>query len=163
MRDEFRSGIDDEIDAVARALTAVPPRGEFRTAIQSRLRERRRGGVNHRWYAAAAAGAAIIGVIIALSHKERPDTSIPRENVVTETAVNGPPPIVTPPSARSVPVKRYQQPTSVLAPVALLDEPTPISDPLVVESLELPPLDVDGFDVPALSVETLQIDPVSLQ
>jgi hypothetical protein len=163
MRDESRSAVDDEIDDVARALTAVPPPGDFRTAIHSRLRERRRDGVNSRWYGAAAAAAALIGLIIVLSQNERPDTSTPRENVVTETAVSGPRPVAPPASDGPVSLERYREPRRVLGQTVQLDEPTPITDPLTVESLELPPLDVDGIDVPTLSVETLRIDPVSLQ
>jgi hypothetical protein len=168
MRDEFRSGIDDEIDDVARALTGVSPPGDFRALIQFRLTERRRDALNGRLYGAVAATAAIIGLIIALlSHKERPTTSIPRENVVTETTVNTQLPLVASPRpvpvVVPVPAERYQQAGRVPAPVAVLDEPTSITDPVTVESLELPPLDVDEVDVPALSVETLQIDPVSFQ
>jgi len=161
MHDEFRTGIDEEIDDVARALTAARPPGD---AIHIRLRERRRGGVAHRWYVAAVAGAAIIGLSIALLHYDRPNTSTPRESVVTDTAVNEQQSLSAPASARPVRAETYRQSRRTLTRVVPLDDPTPITDPPLVESLELSSLEVlDEIDVPTLSVETLQIDPVSLQ
>lgn len=164
MHDEFRTGIDEEIDDVARALTAARPPGDVRTAIHLRLTERRRGGVKNRWYVAAVAGAAIIGLIITLPRNERPNTSTPSESVGTDTAVIRARSLSDAASARQVPVEMNRQPRRAQTQVVQLDDPTPLTDPLIGESLELPSLAVvDEINVPALSVETLQIDPVSLQ
>jgi len=172
MRDEFRTPLDDEIDDVARSLTAAPPSPALRSAVRRRIP----GHADfrsawRRWPVSIAAAAAVIALATVW-----PDRKAPVDSPASSPAVA----TVTPPPALDPSIEPRPTPPGPVAGLAfpgspgeparvrptsesLLEGPTTLTEPLVMEPLELNPLGVDGIEIRTLTVEALSLEPLSLQ
>ena len=169
MRTEFRSPVDDEIDDVARSLTAAPPSAALRALIGARVTPHSR--VSHAFGWSVAVAAASVALILAMVWPGRESTvnaPVTREQVVT----------AVPPPAIDQPIERRPAPSIIgqssagsgepdrvrATAEASRSEPLAAVEPLILEPLMDPnPIGLDGIEVSVLTVEAMTIAPVSQQ
>lgn len=169
MRTEFRSPVDDEIDDVARSLTAPPPSAALRAAISARVTAHSRVSHAFRWsIAVAAASAAFILTMVWWGRESTVNAPVTREEVVT-----------------AVPAPAIDQPTERQPALSIVgrssagsgeaDRVRPTGDvfrgelianvePLAVEPLlDLDPIRPAGIEVSVLTFEAITVAPLLQQ
>jgi hypothetical protein len=175
MKTESPSPIDDEIDDVARSMTAAPPSAALRVAIRARITGP--ASVSRTWprwsIRIAAAAAMIVFAIVWADREARIDVpASSRESVATNVSPGAPELSIEP---------RLTEPGSVVggALLGLPGEPNRVRPtneesipdgllasvgPLVVQPLEdLDPLGLNGMEIPTLTVEAMTVAPLSQQ
>jgi hypothetical protein len=169
MNSEFRSPMDDEIDAVAQSMTAASPSAALRSGVRARIAGRA-GGHVLRWSLGIAVAAAVIVLAIVWPDREAtsdaPGSRASVAELVPPAAADRsiePGPIQTPVVAgRGWPGEpdRVRQTNAELLPGG----PVVSVAPLAVEPLaDLEPLRLNGIEIQTLTVETLSLEPLSLQ
>jgi hypothetical protein len=150
MNSEFRSPMDDEIDDVARSMTAASPSAALRSGVRARIAGRAGGSHAMRWSLGIAAAAAVIVLAILWPDREAPvDTPASRPAVATVAPPPAIDPSIEPEPTPPGPVVRRASPEN--------------ESPLQVEMLELQPLDLEPLDVPVLALEAWDVEPLALQ
>jgi hypothetical protein len=165
--------MDDEIDGVARSMTAAAPPAQLRSAVLSRITAH--ASVSHAWWrwSPAAAVAAVIVVVLVWPDREAavdapasppavaivpPATPSIESGPSVGRTLSGSPGEPYPPSPTGFGEARLTNAES------LPDGPLVSVGPLVVEPLEDPdPLGVSGIEVPTLTVEAMTVAPLSQQ
>ena len=160
MNSEFRSPLDDEIDDVARSMTAATPSAAFRSGVRARIAGRSGGSHGVRWSLGIAAAAAVIVLALVWPDREAPvDVPASRETVATVATPAGTNPSIGP--GQTEPATVVGQATTE---ESLPDGPLASVGPLVVEPLEdLDPLGLNGIEIPTLTVEAMTVAPLSQQ
>ena len=149
IHDDHSRMIDDEIDAVARSLTAASPSAALRSGVRARIAGRSASSHAVRWSLGIAAVAAVILLAIVWPGREAPvATPASREAIAA---------IVRPP-ATTPPIEAGPPPRPVVRPAVPDSE-----SPLEVEILELQPLELEPLGVPLLAVEGWDVEPLALQ
>jgi hypothetical protein len=157
MSSEFRSPMDDEIDDVARVMTAASPSAALRPAIRARITGHARARHAWRWSLATAAASGIIVLVLLWPGRER------REEV---PASRGAIAAIAP-----VPINPLAEPRPVVGGTAPVEPDTVRSrqaeiasgPPVQVDPLEWTPIEIPALDDSMLVVEGLQIEPLLLQ
>jgi hypothetical protein len=150
--------MDDEIDDVARSMTAAPPSAALRRAIRARISGAR---ASHawRWSLAAAAATVVIVLVLMWPARERGEEVQASRGAIAAVApmpidpLAGPRPVV----GGTAPV----EPDTVRSRQAELSIAS--GPPVQVEPLELTPIEIPALDDSMLIVEGLQIEPLLLQ
>ena len=178
MNDEGRDGtkrLDRAIDAVARGIVARPAPGDLRRRVLARVADARRPWrLGLPLTAGLVAGALVVATVLLM----RPTP--PQRAILVSAPVAAPshPPgdgPVDPPAPASTPrpavasrIARATPPTrsvprSFPRPWSNVDavEPLPVPEPIQVEPLASPSVDVPPIRVSALSVEPLAIEPLA--
>jgi hypothetical protein len=169
MRTEFRSPVDDEINDVARSLTAAPPSAALRARISARVSAHSRVSHAFRWSVAVAAASAVLTLMMVWPERESTvNAPVTREQVVTavpppaidQPIDRRPAPFVTGRSAAGAGEPGRVRPIEAVVP----GEPIAAVDPLMVEPLkDLNPIRPDGIEVSVLAVDAMTVAPLSQQ
>ena len=165
---ELDTQVDGEIDAVARVLTSSPPPARLPAIIRMRLAAGSRARRARLWLSAAAA-VALVGLVILVNRPPSdvvPNTAALRNAAGRLASSRGSTPVDPPAPAPQIVTLEPSGSSERRQPASLVErnEVVPISNPLVIESLDpLLPMSVDAIEVPALTVEAVSVEPVSQQ
>ena len=158
MSSEFRSPMDDEIDDVARSMTAAPPSAALRPAIRARITSDARVRHTWHWSLAAAAASGIIVLVLLWPNGHAP-VDVPVSRAAVTTSV---PTVDLHPSIVPSPRVGEARPTSdLVAPETRTSGAQNITEELSVDSLDVAALAVQELQVPTLTVDAMTIAPLS--
>jgi hypothetical protein len=150
MNSEFRSPMDDEIDDVARSMTAASPSAALRTGVRDRIAGRSGGSHVVRWSLGIAAATAVIAFAVVWSDREAP---------VNAPASSPPVASVAPPPAIDPSIEPGPTPLGPVVGRALPETESPIQ----IEMMDFQPLELEQLGVPLLALEGWDVEPLALQ
>jgi hypothetical protein len=161
MHDDGRhaADLDEAIDATARALTERAPRPALRAGVAARIAERHGSSWRLMWSFGIATAAIVVAAVLLW-----PDDGVRPGSAGVEPDL---PAKSDPKTVERLAVSRDgvgPLPAGVRSDLLGRSDPmTAPTEPLVVESLEMMPLDMDEIEIPLLTVEALAIEPLSVQ
>lgn len=157
---DLAADLNDAIDATARALTEGPPRAALREGVARRIAQRERSSWWLVWPAGAAAVAALVATV--LLWPERMD--VPVDIPVGRAA---PKPRSGEGGSGSPSERNNVRPTGALENTVTriaITEPAVAAEPIVVESIDVMPLDLDEIEVPPLmALETIAFEALTVE
>lgn len=162
MPDNRRSPIDEDIDRVARSLTAIPPRPAMREEIRAQIEPLGRGHAGYRLFGLAAAAATLVIILLVWPQRELVEqVPTPRQTATDFPRASE----IAPPPDNSAPPTRASEGRTAGTRAARTPRATPaaVEPRLEIERLEVTPLEIEPVEVPMILVEGLDIEPLVVQ